>query len=174
MPGARDIIIKTVVTHTVTYFLAGVVAFFLLDYATVIAETPLRLFMRPVSDPMVVAGPLLQPIRGLLFGAVFYVLREPFFFKARGWLAMWVVLLSVGILGTFGATPGSLEGVIYSVLPMSLHLRMLPEIIVQSLVFSWLLFHWVNHRERRWLTWVMGAAFVVVLLISGLGLVTTL
>jgi len=170
----RDVVIRTVVTHTVTYFVAGVASFFLFDYATAIAETELRLFMRPVSHPMVVAGPLVQPVRGFLFGIVFVILREPFFERDRGWLGMWTVLVSLGILGTFGATPGSLEGIVYSVLPLPLHLRMLPEIMAQSFLLSWLLFVWVRHPERRWLNWTMGAAFVVVLLISGLGLAATL
>jgi hypothetical protein len=60
---------------------------------------------------MVIVEPALQPLRGLLFGCVFYMLREPFFAGKNGWLAMWAVLVSVGILGTFGAPPGSLEAI---------------------------------------------------------------
>jgi hypothetical protein len=173
-PSARDIVLRTVVTHTVTYFIAGATSFFLFDYAAAIAETELRLWMRPVSHPLVVAGPLVQPLRGLLFGVVFVTLRGPLLERDRGWLSMWLVLVSLGILGTFGATPGSLEGIIYSVFPVSLHVRMLPEIIVQSLSLSWLLFVWVRHPEWRWLNWTMGAAFIVVLLLSALGVVATL
>lgn len=173
LPTARDIVVKTVVTHTVTYFAAGVAALVLFDYPTLIAETP-GLSMRPLSHPMVMAGPLLQPVRGLLFGLVFYILREPLFGRKKGWLAMWMVLVALGILGTFGAPPGSLEGLIYTVLPVSIHLRLLPEVLVQSFLLSWLLFHWVNIRWGRWLNWAMGAAFVVVLLLPALGLVVSL
>jgi hypothetical protein len=171
LPTARDIVVRTIVTHTVTYFAVGVAALVLLDYPTLIAETALGLSVRPLSHPMVMAGPLLQPVRGLLFGLVFYMLREPFFARKKGWLAMWMVLAALGILGTFGAPPGSLEGVIYTVLPLSLHLKLLPEVLVQSLLLALVLFHWVNHRGVKWLNWVMGAAFVVVLLLPTLGLV---
>jgi hypothetical protein len=172
-PTARSIILKTAVTHTVTYFLTGVTAYVLFDYPTLIAGSELGLSMRPLTDPMVMAGPVFQPLRGLLFGCVFYLLREPFFGRRNGWLVMWAVLVSIGILGTFGAPPGSLEGVIYTVLPLSLHLRLLPEVLVQSFLLSWLLFVWVN-RPRNWLTWVMGAAFLIVLLLPVLGLVAGL
>ena len=173
LPSARVIIIKTIVTHTVTYFVAGVAAFVLFDYPTLMAETMLGLSMRPLSDPMVMAGPLLQPVRGLLFGLVFYILRDPFLGREKGWLTMWIVLVSVGVLGTFGAPPASLEGVIYTVLPLSLHLKLLPEVLVQSLLLSWLLFKWVNQREKKWLDWAMAAAFALVVLLPALGLVAT-
>ena len=171
-PTARETIIKTAVAHTVTYFVAGFAAFSLLDYPRLIAETELGVSMRPLTHPMILAGPVLQPVRGCLFGVVFFMLRGPFFGSKRGWFTMWVALVSFGILGTFGAPPGSLEGVIYTVLPLSLHLTLLPEVLIQSLLLSWLLFQWVNHREKTWLNWVMGAAFVMVLVFPILALVS--
>jgi hypothetical protein len=32
--------------------------------------------MRPMTDPLVIAGPLFQPLRGLVFALVFYPLRD--------------------------------------------------------------------------------------------------
>jgi hypothetical protein len=171
LASGRSIVVKTMVTHTVTYFAAGVLAFSLFDYPALISRTALRNVMRPLDDPMVMAGPLLQPVRGVLFGVVFYFLRETFFARHNGWVLMWMVLVSCGILGTFGAPPGSLEGFIYTVVPRSVQLILLPEVLVQSLLLSWLVFQWVNHPEKRWLSWTMGAAFVVVLLLPTLGLV---
>jgi hypothetical protein len=170
-PTTREIVIKTVVTHTVTYFICGLAAYTLLDYPTLIRETDIGTSFRPLGDPMVAAGPALQPIRGLLFGVVFSILKAPFFGAHRGWLVMWASLVSIGILGTFAAPPGSIEGLIYTRLPLSLHLTMLPEIILQSLLLSWLLFLWVNHPERTWIGRTMGVAFLLVLMMSALGVV---
>ena len=89
-----------------------------LDYTHFFAESSLNLMMRQTNDPWVMVGPLFQPIRGILFGIVFYLLREPFFGKKNGWLVMWTVLVAVGIIGTFGPTPGSIEGMIYTVFPL--------------------------------------------------------
>ena len=106
LASGRSIVVKTMVTHTVTYFAAGVVAFSLFDYPALISRTALRNVMRPLDDPMVMAGPTLQPVRGVLFGVVFYFLRETFFARHNGWVLMWMVLVSCGILGTLGHRRG--------------------------------------------------------------------
>lgn len=51
-------------------------AFTLLDYRPLFAEPDLRGLMRPTDDPLLLAGPLVQPIRRAMFGRVFYLLRE--------------------------------------------------------------------------------------------------
>jgi hypothetical protein len=76
----------------------------------------------------------------------------------------------VGILGTFGPTPGSIEGALYTIFPIQLHLRSLPEVVVQSLLLSVILCGWVDHPEKRWVNWVMGIAFVVLMALPVLGL----
>ncbi|MGC2662378.1 MAG: hypothetical protein WA324_30810 [Bryobacteraceae bacterium] len=47
------------------------------------------------------AGPLLQPIRGLIFALVFYPLRACLFERRNGWLLMSKILVALGILSTF-------------------------------------------------------------------------
>lgn len=169
-PTLVETVVKTTVTHTVTYFVVGLLASSILDYARFFAESSLNLMMRQTSDPWVMAGPLFQPIRGILFGIVFYLLREPLFGKKNGWLVMWGVLAVVGILGTFGPAPGSLEGFLYTVFPPSVHLKSLPEVLLQSLFLSLLLFYWVHPPQKKWLNWVMGIAFFLVMAFPAIGL----
>ncbi len=169
-PTLIETVVKTIVTHTVTYFIMGLLAYTILDYARFFAESGLNLIMRPINDPWVMAGPLFQPIRGILFGIVFYLLREPFFGKKNGWLVMWIVLVVVGIIGTFGPTPGSLEGMLYTVFPLWVHLKGLPEVLLQSLFLSLILFYWVNHPKKKWLNWVMGMAFLILMVLPIAGL----
>jgi uncharacterized phage infection (PIP) family protein YhgE len=163
-------ILKTIVVHTITYFLVGILALVFFDYSTQYAETSLNLLMRPTTDPWVIAGPLFQPIRGLLFGIAFYLLREVFFGKKNGWLIMWVILVILGILSPFGPAPGSVEGLIFTVLPLSLHLMGQPEIYLQSFLLSVGLYYWVNHPEKKWLNWVLGIVFFLTMLFPTLGL----
>ena len=132
-PSLGKFVVKTMVTHTVTYFLIGLAALWCFDYARKFAEPGVQSLMRQIDEPLVMAGPLFQPIRGLLFGLVFYLLRHPLFEAGTGWLALWLVLVVVGILGTFGPAPGSLEGMVYTTLPLRFHLESLPEIVVQEL-----------------------------------------
>ena len=165
-----ELVVKTMVTHTVTYFLIGLAAFWSFGYARKFAEPGVRSLMRQTDEPLVMAGPLFQPIRGLLFGLIFYLLREPLFGARTGWLVLWLVLVVVGILGTFGPAPGSVEGMVYTTLPLRFHLESLPEIVVQALALAALLWYWVTHPAKRWLTWGLGVAFVAVLLLPALGL----
>ena len=51
-PTFWGITLKTIVVHTVTYFLIGLLAFFLLDYSTQYAETSLNLLMRQTTHPL--------------------------------------------------------------------------------------------------------------------------
>ena len=166
------IILRTIVVHTVTYWIVGILAFTILDFSTWFAEPGWRGLMRPTDDPMVTAGPLFQPIRGLFFGFVFYWLGETFFDKKNGWLIMWGVLVLLGILSTFGPIPGSVEGLIYTTLPFGDQLLGLIEILLQSCLLSVVLSYWVNHPEKRWITWVSNVLFVIVILFSSMGMLS--
>ena len=79
-------------------------------------------------------------------------------------------MVVLGIFGTFGPTPGSLEGMIYTVLPLWVHLRGMPEVLLQSLALSGVLFYWVNHPEKKWLNWLMGILFFLFMLFPAMGL----
>jgi hypothetical protein len=118
------------------------------------------------------AGPLVQPIRGLLFGLALYPLRAVVFRKRDGWLILWLVLAVVGILSTFGPAPGSIEGMIYTVLPWQTQLLGLPEVLAQSGLLSFALWYWVNHPEKRWLRWAFGVGFALVVGLCTLGLLS--
>ena len=162
--------LKTIVAHTLTYFLVGFLAFTLFDYAAQFAQAEVRTWMRQTNDPIVALGPALQPIRGILFALAFYPLREVLFRKRNGWLITWWLLIALGILSTFGPTPGSVEGMIY-LNPSSggFFSGGMWEILVQSFLFSVLLYYWVNHPEKRWVNWVLGILFVLAVLMSVMG-----
>jgi hypothetical protein len=162
--------VKSAATHTVTYFILGLLASTFFNYTDFLANSSLNVMMRQTSDRWVMLGPLFQPIRGILFAVVFYLLREPFFGKKNGWLVMWVTLVVVGIFSTFGPTPGSVEGMLYTIFPLWVHLRGLPEVLLQSLALAVVLFYWVNSPQKKWLNWVMGIAFVIFMSFPILGL----
>ena len=73
--------LKTIIAHTITYFVVGLTALTLFDYAAQFAKADVRTFMRQTSDPIVALGPAIQPIRGILFALAFYPLREVLFRK---------------------------------------------------------------------------------------------
>lgn len=168
-PSLLAIAAKTIVVHTVTYFVVGIVVFNLLDYPARFAEPIVRDLMRSMDDPLVRAGPLFQLIRGLLFGIVFYLLREVLFAKKNGWLTMWITLAFLGIFSTFAPASGSIEGMVFTKLPIVGQLFGLIEILVQSLLLAVVTFTWVTLPEKRWISWVMVGFFVIILLLTILG-----
>ncbi len=165
--------LKTIVAHTITYFSMGFLAASLLNYAERFTQPEMACWMRPVSDPVVMAGPLFQPIRGLVFALVFYPLREILFARKNGWLTMWWTLVALGILSTFGPAPGSIEGMIYTVIPLRDQLVGWLEIVPQALLLSVIVFYWIRHPGKRWLNWTLGTVFVILLLLPVMGLLFT-
>ena len=165
--------LKATIVHSLTYFLVGVLAFVLLDYSARFADPSVTAYSRPTSDPLVMAGPLFQPIRGFLFGVVFYLLRDSIFRRPRGWLILWATLVVIGIIGQFIGGPGSIEGLVYTRLPVWFQLTLLPEVFVQTLLLSILLFYWTYH-PKRWLNWILGVAFLLILIFPALGLMAAI
>src|SRR5512139_3664917 len=163
--------IKTVVVHTVTYFIMGLLALTFLEYKTAFAEPVTREYMRQVDDPIVALGPALQFTRGILFALAFYPLREILFKRKNGWLIMWLLLVTLGILSTFAAAPGSVEGLLYTKMPVRLQISGWLEVVTQALLFSAVLCYWVNHPEKKWLAWILGIIYALVIVFSILGYV---
>jgi hypothetical protein len=172
-PTLGRIVWKTVVVHTVTYFLLGVISYLAFDYPAKFSDPRYSGVIRPLDHPLVMAGPLFQPLRGLVFALVFFPLREVVFRQPRGWLVLWWSLLALGILNTFGPAPCSIEGMIYSPLPFLDHITGLPETVIQSLAFAVLLFYWVHHPDTKWLNWLLHIAFAIVISLPILGLLAS-
>lgn len=151
--------------HVVTYFLAGILALNFLNYKELFSKTILDSLMRPLDSPWVAAGPALQIIRGILFTLVLYPLKEILLESKWGWFKLWLLFLGLAILGTAGPTPGSIEGIIYTKLPLQYHLQGLPEVVIQTLLFSLGLFFWYKKPARTW-NILMAAAMIFIILMS--------
>ena len=169
-PRFLALVAKTAVSHSLTYFLMGILAAHFLNYEALFSQPNSGL--RPFDSPWIMAGPLLQPLRGLVFASVFYFFRERLFGPKHGWLLMGWMLIAIGILSTFAAASGSIEGMIYTTQPIRRQLRGWLEVVPQALLLSALLCYWVNHPEKKWLNWLLGIVFFVVMALPVLGLLT--
>ena len=145
-PRFLTLAVKTVICHTLTYFVMGALAYHFLHYADVMNKPNSGL--RPATDPLIMFGTALQVVRGVLFATVFYPFREILFGRKNGWLLMAWMLIGLGILGTFAAPPGSLQGFIFTMTPAASQLRGYLEVVPQALLLSALLFYWVRHPEK--------------------------
>lgn len=156
--------LRATLCHVSTYMLFGLLASTLLDYRSW-WQTETLVYMRPISSPFVAAGPGLQIFRGVVFGLVLYPFREVFLGPKHGWLRLWALLVGLGIVSTYAAAPGSLEGLVYTNLALPYHLFGLPEVLLQSLAFSVALVAWSRKPSKAWPI-VFGIATGLTLLMS--------
>lgn len=164
-PGLPGFTWRVVSLHMLTYFTAGLVAFFALDYRRAYETTELRYLMRPTASPWVAAGPALQVFRGLMFAVVLYPLASDLLRRKHSVLLLWGLFLGLAILGAAGPSPGSFEGIIYTRLPISLQLRGLPEVVIQTLLFSAGLVAWCR-KPARWMNVASGIGVALVCLLG--------
>jgi hypothetical protein len=167
-PGFLSLAAKTAVCHALTYFIMGALAFNFLHYADSINKADSG--MRPTTSAWIIFGPALQVVRGVLFASVFYPLRSLLFNRKNGWLLMSWILIAIGILGTFAAPAGSLEGFIYTTIPPAKQFLGYLEVVPQALLLSALLCYWVNHPEKKWLSWTLTILFLIVIALPSLSL----
>ena len=133
-PAVR-FVVRTTLLHAVTYLVVGIIAAIVLDYASIFEEPVVSDYMRPFGSVAVFVGPLVQVARGAIIAVVLLPFREVFG-RRHGWLWLWGLLVGVGIVSTSAAAPSSLEGIVYSELPLWYHAIGLPEMLIQTLAFS--------------------------------------
>jgi len=126
----------------------GILAFSIFSYDTLYNSGTLQYIMKPTNSLWVAAGPALQIVRGGLFAIILWPFKETILFRKLGWLKLWFLFLGLSILGTAGPGPGSLEGIIYTKISLREHLIGMPEILLQTLMFSLLLFYWYRKPSK--------------------------
>jgi len=158
--------------HVITYFIAGILAFTLFNYAEAFQGEILNVLMKPVDSPWVMAGAALNVFRGILFSLVLWPFKSVFLENSKGWFLLWSLFLGFAILGTTGPAPGSFEGIIYTNFPVMDQIIGLRETVFQTLFFSLIVFYWYKYPK---MIWTILSAIIVTLLLGViiLGLIVT-
>ncbi|MCB2196853.1 MAG: hypothetical protein KQH79_13415 [Bacteroidetes bacterium] len=153
----------------ITYFLMGIIASTILGYKEMFSTPPMSYLMKPIDSTWVAAGPILQVLRGLVFAIALWIIKDSFLFKNRGWLKLWILVVSLSILSTAGPTPGSIEGIIYTKIPVLDQLKGYLEILPQTFLFSVGIYFWYRNPKRTWN--ILSAVLVVIIsMLSLLGM----
>jgi hypothetical protein len=71
----------------------------------------------------------------IIFALASFPCQEVIFAK-REWLKLWWLLLALGVFSTFGPAPGSVEGLIYTIIPLGDQLVGLWEVVLQSFLLA--------------------------------------
>jgi hypothetical protein len=162
-------ILRFAVTHTVVYFIAGMIFAAVMNYRELFA-TPEYAFMRPFDHPLVILGPSLQIFRGALLALAFLPFRKVIIESKRGWLYIFFAMLILMHIGADAANPGKIEGFIYADYSLAVHVSTWPESIFSSLVFAWLFYTWERNPKDKRLSIPLIAGFVIVVVMAILGL----
>ncbi|MBR4791339.1 MAG: hypothetical protein IK024_10650 [Treponema sp.] len=134
--------------HVITYFICGVIFSQLMGYSEWWKQPVVCDYFRTFDGAASAAGPFIQIIRGLLFGFILIPLID-FIKQKSGWLKLWLLFVGIGIIGAPAAAPGSIEGVVYSKLPLAFHFVGLPEVCSQTLLFSLLVYRHLNSADKK-------------------------
>lgn len=140
-------VLKVTGIHVFTYIFCGVLFSILFDYHSLFSMQGVDIYMKEMGSTSTLLGPLVQVIRGILFGLVLLLFQEVFIDRKYGWLKLWLILTVIGIINTPGPAPFSIEGIVYTKLPLEFHLKGAPEIIIQTLMFSCLLTKPSNNKK---------------------------
>ncbi|MBC7743674.1 MAG: hypothetical protein H7096_01070 [Flavobacterium sp.] len=154
----------------ITYFIFGILAVSVLDYKGAFENPPLSHLMKPVDSPWVAAGPVLQIFRGLVFSIALWFFKDNFLFKKYGWLKLWGLIVGLSLLSTVGPTPGSIEGLIYTKIPVISQLKGYIEALPQTLFFSLFVFYWYEKPKKLWNVLSIILVIIIVILCT-LGLI---
>ena len=154
----------------ISYFLAGLFAYYFLNYKELFESEPFSHFMKPVDSKAVAAGPALQAVRGVVFSIALWPFRKAFLEVDYGWFKLWVLIVGLSILSTVGAAPGSIEGFIYTTIPVEKQVMGYLEVLPQTLAFSLMVFYWYRSPRKAW-NWLSVIIVVLIILMSILALI---
>lgn len=157
----------------IAYFIAGITAFYFMNYREHYSSQSLSLLMRPTDSPWVAIGPSLQLFRGILIALVLYPYRKVFLEESRGILKLAWLIFGISFLSTIGPTPGSFEGYLYTILPVQYHLLGIPETVIYVFIFSFLSVRWYKNQKKIYTAFSIAAVFIIVLL-SAMGVLKAL
>ena len=140
---------RATVLHVLTYMIVG--AFSYRFIARYLWEGPVLLpGMRDIQSPAVQMMILpAQIVRGILIAlALFPIRRLAMESKQLGWLIIASILL---LIGSFAGISGQIEVWVYTTgFNLRLFLAHLPEIIIQSILFGYLLLAWERRADFKY------------------------
>jgi len=134
--------------HVITYFIVGIITMTFFNYEHLFSSGNLASFMKPLDSPWVALGPGLQIFRGIIFALVLWPFKSIFLDEKKGWLKIWMLFIGLSILSTFGPALGSIDGFIYTTVPIKQQLIFLPELLFQSFLLSFCIFYWYRKPKK--------------------------
>ena len=137
-------VLKVTVAHIVTYIICGIFFSSVMNYRDLWQSGVFGSNMRDYDSVFIYLGPAFQFIRGFLFGGILLLIPNELYRQKHSWVKLWIIIAGIGIINTPGPSIGSIEGMIYTTVPLNAYTGTL-EIFTQTLWFSW----WVCRQKKE-------------------------
>ena len=149
--------------HTISYFIAGIIAVTFFDYREWWATEAFSAFYRDIDSPIVaLGGGFLQIFRGIIVALILLPVRKTFFEEKYGLLKLALIIFGFSIVSTYGAVITSFEGLIYLNVPFIYHIRGIPEGIIWLSLFIGILYISIKYSHKKIIT-ILSIIFVVLI-----------
>lgn len=131
--------LKVVFTHAITYTLCGIIFYKLNNYKDLIAENK-GIRWRSQRSLIFRLAPVFQILRGILFGIVLLIIRDVVVDTSFGFLKLFFILATTGLINVYQPAVDSIEGFIYMEPEKGLTFKEIIggniEVLTQILLFS--------------------------------------
>jgi len=140
-------------SHTISYFIAGIIAVVFVDYREWWSSEYISAFYRDIDSPIVaLGGGFLQIFRGIIVALILLPLRKTFFEEKFGLLKLALIIFGFSIVSTYGAVITSFEGLIYLKVPFIYHIRGIPEGLIWLSLFIGILYISIKYSHKKIVT----------------------
>jgi len=137
------------IVHVIIYIFIALIFRNYLNYNEQFTSSVLYSNFRDVNSTIMQFAPLFQLGRGIFLGLIIYPIYNCIINVKYGWLRLFGLLWGLSLIGAVAATPGSIEGFIYTKTPIIEHLLGLPEVTLQTMLFSLIFVSWENRRYKK-------------------------
>ncbi|MDZ7672152.1 MAG: hypothetical protein U5K53_04875 [Halanaerobiales bacterium] len=138
----KGYLFRFAVVHTLIYIITGVIFQNYLNYDPQFTSSVLYNNFREVDSFIIRFAPIFQLMRGIFIGLIIYPVYGGIVKSQYSWLKLFALLWGLTLIGSVAATPGSIEGFIYTKIPVIEHLVGLPEVTLQAFLFSIIFIKW--------------------------------
>ena len=154
--------------HTISYFIAGIIAIAFFDYGEWWASEYISAFYRDIESPIVaLGGGFLQIFRGIIVALILLPMRKTFFEEKYGLLKLALIIFGFSIVSTYGAVITSFEGLIYLKVPLIYHIKGIPEGIIWLSLFIGILYISIKYSQKKIIT-ILSIIIVVLIAIMAI------
>jgi hypothetical protein len=138
----KGYLFRFAVVHTLIYIITGLIFQNYLNYDPQFTSSVLYNNFREIDSFIIRFAPIFQLMRGIFIGLIIYPVYGGIVKSQYSWLKLFALLWGLTLIGAVAATPGSIEGFIYTKIPVIEHLVGLPEVTLQAFLFSIIFIKW--------------------------------